>query len=218
MTQPQRRAAPSKASPLGGSVLHGVKSVGANRLWLVRHAQPLIAPGICYGQLNVAASAEATRACAAELAEVLPTGTSVVTSSLQRCEQLTYVLIGLRPDLTLKIDPNLQEMHFGNWEGRAWADIAKTELDDWTENFAHYPAGNIGGGGGGISGESVSQFMARVATAFDAIDPAQNTLWVTHAGVIRAVQLFASGVRHITRADQWPADAPAYGQWCKLDS
>ena len=183
--------------------------MGANRLWLVRHAQPLIAPGICYGQLNVAASAEATRACAAELAEVLPTGTSVVTSSLQRCEQLTYVLIGLRPDLTLKIDPNLQEMHFGNWEGRAWADIAKTELDDWTANFADYPAGS--------RGESVSQFMARVATAFDAIDPAQNTLWITHAGVIRAAQLIASGVRQVKRADQWPADAPAYGQWCKLD-
>jgi alpha-ribazole phosphatase len=174
----------------------------------MRHAQPLIEPGICYGQLNMPADAEANRACAAELAKVLPAGTTVVSSPLQRCEQLTPVLIGLRPDLTFKIDPKLQEMHFGTWEGCAWADIAKNELDDWTANFAHYPAG--------ASGESVSQFMARVATAFDAIDPAQNTLWITHAGVIRAAQLIASGVRHITQADQWPADAPAYGQWCKL--
>ncbi len=187
--------------------------MGANRLWLVRHAQPLIAPGICYGQLNMAASAEATGACAAELAKLLPAGTTVVSSPLQRCAQLTPVLIGLRPDLTIKVDPHLQEMHFGNWEGRAWADIAKTELDDWTANFADYPAGSVGGGGG----ESVSQFMARVATAFDAIDPTQNTLWVTHAGVIRAARLIASGVRQVKRADQWPADAPAYGQWCKLD-
>ena len=178
-------------------------------LWLMRHAQPLIAPGICYGQLNMPADEDATRACAAELAKVLPTGTTVVTSPLQRCEQLTLVLIGLRPDLTVKMDSKLQEMHFGNWEGRAWADIAKTELDDWTANFAHYQAG--------ISGESVCQFMARVATAFDAIDPAQNTLWITHAGVIRAAQLIASGVRRIKQADQWPAGAPACGQWCKLD-
>jgi alpha-ribazole phosphatase len=176
--------------------------------WLVRHAQPLIAPGICYGQLDMPADAEATRACAVELAKVLPAGTTVVSSPLQRCEQLTPVLIGLRPDLTLKIDLQLQEMHFGNWEGRAWADIAKAELDDWTANFADYPAGH--------SGESVSQFMARVARAFDAIDPTQNTLWVTHAGVIRAAQLIASGIRCITQADQWPAAAPAYGQWCKL--
>ena len=178
-------------------------------LWLVRHAQPLIAPAICYGQLNMPADAEATRACAAELAKVLPAGTAVATSPLQRCEQLTRVLIGLRPDLAFKIAPQLKEMHVGNWEGRAWVDIAKTELDDWTANFADYPAG--------ARGESVSQFMARVATAFDAIDPAQNTLWITHAGVIRAAQLIASGIRQVKRADQWPADAPAYGQWCKLD-
>ena len=181
----------------------------ANSFWLVRHAQPLIAPGICYGQLNMPADAEASRACAAELATVLPVGTTVVTSPLQRCEQITPILIGLRPDLTLKIDSRLQEMHFGNWEGRAWADIAKTELADWTANFAHYPAGS--------SGESVSQFMARVASAFDALPPNGNTLWITHAGVIRAAQLIASGVRHIKQADQWPADAPSYGQWCKLD-
>ena len=178
-------------------------------LWLVRHAQPLIAPGICYGQLNVPADADATRDCAAELAKLLPAGATVVTSPLQRCEQLKYVLIGLRPDFTVKIDPKLQEMHFGNWEGRAWADISRTELDDWTANFAQYPAGT--------TGENVSQFMARVAAAFDAVNPAQDTLWITHAGVIRAARLIASGVRHVTRADQWPADAPAYGQWCKLD-
>ena len=178
-------------------------------LWLMRHAQPLIAPGICYGRLNMPADAEATRACAAELAKVLPVGTTVVSSPLQRCEQLTHVLIGLRPDLVFKIDQKLQEMHFGNWEGRAWADIAKIELDDWTANFAHYPAG--------IGGESVASFMASVATAFDAIDPAQDTLWITHAGVIRAARLIASGVRQVRSADQWPADAPACGQWCKLD-
>ena len=149
----------------------------ANSFWLVRHAQPLIAPGICYGQLNMPADAEASRACATKLAKVLPAGTTVVTSPLQRCEQLTTILMSLRPDLALKIDSRLEEMHFGNWEGRAWADIAKTELDDWTANFAHYPAGS--------SGESVSQFMARVASAFDALLPSANTLWITHAGDTR---------------------------------
>ena len=178
-------------------------------LWLMRHAQPLIGPGICYGQLNIPAETEATRACAAALAEVLPANTTVAASPLQRCEQLACVLIGLQPDFTVKIDPKLQEMHFGNWEGRAWADIAKTELDDWTANFTQYPAGT--------TGENVSQFMARVAAAFDAVNPAQDTLWITHVGVIRAARLIASGIRQVTRADQWPADGPAYGQWCKLD-
>ncbi|MBC7610192.1 MAG: histidine phosphatase family protein [Polaromonas sp.] len=179
-------------------------------LWLCRHAQPLIDSGICYGQLDMAADAMATRICAQKLAELLPAGVAVVSSPLQRCEQLVTVLIGLRPDFTYKTDPRLKEMHFGDWEGRAWADIATNELDAWTEDFASHTVGH--------SGESVAQFMARVAQAFDELSPATDTLWITHAGVIRAAELIASGTRHIQRADQWPTAAPAYGQWCKLET
>jgi alpha-ribazole phosphatase len=60
--------------------------------------------------------------------------------------------------------------------------------------------------------------MDRVAAAFDdmARDPHGDTVWITHAGVIRAVELIARGQRHITRADQWPLAAPEYGQWVTL--
>lgn len=178
-------------------------------LWLVRHAQPLIAPGICYGQLDMTADPEATRECAARLAKVLPEGICVSSSPLQRCEQLWPVLIGLRPDLACKSDARLKEMDFGKWEGQAWADIPKTALDAWTADFSSHPAGG--------TGESVSRFMSRVASAFDELRPSEDVLWITHAGVIRAAQLLASGTRHIDRADQWPTAAPAYGQWCTLD-
>ena len=177
-------------------------------LWLVRHALPLIDKGICYGQLDVPVDLEATKACALELHKRLPKNIAVITSTLQRCELLASVLIGLRPDLIVKNDPKFQEMHFGQWEGRAWADIDPAELAAWTADFAHYRAGG--------SGESVTQFMARVAAAFDELDPTKDTLWVTHAGVIRAATLIAQGIRQISRADQWPVDAPSYGQWCKL--
>ena len=177
-------------------------------LWLVRHAQPLVAHGVCYGQLDMAAELQATQLCAAALAKVLPTGMTGACSTLQRCEQLASVLIGLQPDLSLKNDPRLREMNFGEWEGRAWSDIPRAELDDWTANFADYPVGT--------TGESVTQFMARVAAAFDELPTARDTLWITHAGVIRAAQLLARGVRRVDRADQWPSEAPACGQWCKL--
>ena len=177
-------------------------------LWLVRHAQPLIKPGVCYGQLDVAADPPATQTCADELIRVLPERIQVTNSPLQRCELLALYLRGLKPDLVSKSDPRLQEMHFGNWEGRPWADIDPAELSAWTDNFAHYRAGT--------TGESVTQFMNRVAVAFDGLDPAKDTLWVTHAGVIRAAGLIANGIRHISRADEWPKEAPAYGQWCKL--
>lgn len=99
-------------------------------------------------------------------------------------------------------------MDFGHWEGRGWADIDKAELDAWTDDFANYRAGT--------SGESVAQFMARVGAAFDALDRAQHTCWLTHAGVIRAATLLAQGQRPITSASQWPQSAPAFGQWVTL--
>ncbi|WP_421956553.1 histidine phosphatase family protein [Polaromonas sp.] len=177
-------------------------------LWLVRHAQPMVTPGTCYGQLDVPADADATRDSAQELAKVLPAIISVAVSPLQRCEQLARNLRGLRPDLSCKTDARLQEMNFGRWEGQAWADIPRTELDGWASSFDSYAAGQ--------TGESVTQFMARVASAFDTLPHDADTLWITHAGVIRAVELITRGVRRIDRADQWPASAPACGQWCKL--
>ena len=63
----------------------------------------------------------------------------------------------------------------------------------------------------------MTRFMARVASAFDALPGQGDTLWITHAGVIRAVDLLAQGLRQIERADQWPLEAPKYGQWRLLN-
>ena len=202
------------------------------KLWLVRHAQPLVDAGICYGRLDLAADADATAACARKLAAQLPGGSRIISSPLQRCEQLAHALHALRPDLAYKTDDRLQEMDFGRWEGCAWQDIDRAELQAWTTDFASYNAGH--------DGESVTAFMARVGSAFDALGAADSglkspsptltpalsqrareqesdTLWITHAGVIRAVALLAQGVRHIERAGQWPLDAPNYGQWRLLN-
>lgn len=178
------------------------------KLWLARHATPLIEAGICYGRQDVAADAAATAECAQALAKRLPAGTRVAHSPLQRCTQLAQALCTLRPDLACTSDPRLQEIDFGAWEGRAWQDISPAELQAWTDGFAGYAVGG--------SGESTSQVMARVASAFDELQGQADTLWITHAGVIRAVELIARGVRQIARADEWPVEAPSYGQWCTL--
>ena len=178
-------------------------------LWLVRHATPLVEPGICYGRQDVEADGGATAECAQALAEILPAHIRIISSPLQRCEQLAKALCGLQPDLTYKTDPRLQEMDFGAWEGRAWPDIAPAELQAWTDSFAHHAVGG--------HGESTMQVMARVAAAFDELQASTDTLWITHAGVIRAAELIARGQRQITKAADWPVHAPTYGQWCKLD-
>jgi alpha-ribazole phosphatase len=179
------------------------------KLWLARHATPVIAPGICYGRQDVAADTAATTECAQALARLLPARTRVAHSPLQRCAQLAQALHELRPDLTCEADSRLQEMDFGAWEGRAWSDIAPAELQAWTDAFAGHA---VGGGG-----ESTSQVMVRVASAFDELRGRADTLWITHAGVIRAAELIARGVRQIARAEEWPVEAPSYGQWCTLE-
>lgn len=179
-------------------------------LWLARHARPLIRPGVCYGQLDVAADEAATASSAAQLAALLPHDIRVFTSPLQRCAQLAQALQQQRPYLLVETDARLQEMNFGDWEGRAWANIPADELRAWTDDFAHFQPGG--------HGENVTTFMARVAQAFDAVDRTKpTTLWITHAGVIRAVDLLLRGVRHLDHAAQWPTAAPDYGQWQTRD-
>jgi alpha-ribazole phosphatase len=178
------------------------------KLWLVRHAPVLLAPGSCYGALDLPADDATTRASALALAEALPGGLQVSSSPLQRCEQLSQALRGLRPDLSFKSDARLREMDFGSWEGRRWDMIAQSEFDAWTADFANHAVGG--------QGETVRAVMGRVGQAFDELGAA-DTVWITHAGIIRAAQLLAQGIRQVERADQWPLEATACGQWRTLE-
>ena len=185
----------------------------AGRLWLVRHAQPLVAPGICYGALDMPADAAATADSAQRLAAALPQRLSVWHSPLQRCELLAHTFIGLRPDLVLKTAPELVEFDFGNWEGRAWDAIARADIDAWTADFAHYRPGG---------GDNLAAMLARVSKALRVAQQecAQGTevLWITHAGVARCVQwLLHAASGQLPSADEWPHSAPGYGEWVCVD-
>jgi alpha-ribazole phosphatase len=174
-------------------------------IWLIRHAQVMLPPGVCYGVTDVPAEPAATLAAARALAEVLPEGLALRVSPLQRCEQLAQSLKGLRPDLIPHTDPALAEMDFGCWEGQPWSNIPKSALDAWVADFARHRFGGR---------ESVAEVMQRVARAWDAsrAQPADSA-WLTHAGVIRAATLLHQGLRQLHSAEQWPKDAPGFGQW-----
>lgn len=176
-------------------------------LWLVRHAQPLVAPGVCYGALDVAADGVATLQAAGALANELPHGLCVHTSPLQRCKLLAQTLQGLRPDLTVAEDARLAELDFGCHEGQHWDQIERSALDAWTADFWQHRFGGA---------QSVSELMQRVASAWDAaVERRQACVWVTHAGVIRAATLLAQGVRRVDDAARWPKVGVAFGQ-CQL--
>jgi alpha-ribazole phosphatase len=172
---------------------------------LVRHAQPLIAPGICYGALDIPADVTATDLAARELAAYLPARFSAWVSPRMRCRQLADALQDLRDDGVFTVDARLAEMDFGSWEGQAWANIPREAVDAWTADFGNHKFGGK---------ESVSDVLTRVA---DAWNTAQGiTLWITHAGIVRAATLVAGGTLRVDQADQWPEAAPPFGQWISL--
>jgi len=173
-------------------------------LLLLRHAQPLVASGVCYGALDVAADLAATQQAAQTLAPGLPSGAQLWVSPLQRCELLAQTIQGLRPDLTYKTDARLAEINFGCYEGQRWADIAADAYAAWTADFWQHRFGGA---------ESLAELMARVSSAWgDALVAEQAPVWVTHAGVIRVASLLAQGVRRIDQAQDWPKSAPGFGQ------
>jgi alpha-ribazole phosphatase len=180
------------------------------KLWLVRHARPLIEAGVCYGASDVPADEQATLDCARALAQVLPQGLPVLHSPLQRCTQLAQALESLRPDLHALADARLIEMDFGCWEGVRWDAIAKPAWDEWMAAFGSHRFGGR---------ESVQELLQRVARAhLDTAQQAQDALWITHAGVIRALALLAQGVEQIEHAEQWPKHTLGFGEWLQLET
>jgi alpha-ribazole phosphatase len=180
------------------------------QLWLVRHPLVQLAPGICYGASDVPADPVHTADCAARLAHVLPQGLAGTCSPLGRCRSLADALVAQRPDLHFSADARLAEMDFGHWEGQHWDGIGRTAMNAWTQDFARHRPGD---------GESVSAFIARVASALQATaaSAAPQGLWITHAGVIKAVRWLLANQGPLEHADQWPTDSVACGDCCVLE-
>ena len=186
-------------------------AAASSRLWLVRHAAPLVAPGTCYGALDVPADAQASRAAAERLSMALPPAARVEHSTLQRCELLAHELQALRPDLAFTPDARLREMDFGRWEGQTWDTIGKSAIDTWVAGFAtHAPGG----------GESLAHMLHRVAAALQTArewrsnQGAKDVVWITHAGVARCVAwLQERGESALPRSEDWPVAAPGCGEW-----
>ena len=185
-------------------------------LWLQRHAQPLVAPGICYGRTDMAADDKATAAAAQALqsawaAEALPAGT-VWHSPLQRCAQLATALQMQAPAFQLSACNDLAEMDFGAWEGQRWDGIAREEMQAWTADFMAYAPGG---------GESLATMMARITRALDAArqqarETGQPVLWISHAGVAQCAHWLLTRGQRLPLAKDWPSVKLAYGEWLRL--
>ena len=142
-------------------------------LYLIRHPRPDVAPGTCYGQTDLGL-AESPQGVAGRLRPLLPADYALYTSPLRRARLLAEALGAPQ------VDPRLQEIHFGEWEGRSFEDIGKAALDAWSAaplDFA--PPG----------GESPRQMAARALDFLAGLrqaDPAAAVV-VAHGGPLRAL-------------------------------
>ncbi|VXB56512.1 histidine phosphatase family protein [Massilia sp. 9I] len=148
-------------------------------LALVRHPQPDIAPGICYGRTDVSTSIEAIDRVAASLrAAGLPGSLPVYASPLARCALLAAAL-----DVPVTFDARLAEMDFGAWEMQSWDAIPRAEIDAWAADLLHYRPGG---------GENVLEVARRVA-AFRQELQQPAALVICHAGTIRLLSALGKG-------------------------
>jgi alpha-ribazole phosphatase len=147
------------------------------QIWLVRHTSVAVGSAVCYGRTDVELAptfGEEARLVGEKLGS-LSADTPVITSPAQRCLRLASTLGG-----QITEDPDLWEMHFGDWEGRRWDDLPRVELDAW--------AGDLGGTPP-PGGETLTQVAARVQRAWQRLlhFDAETVCCVTHAGVIRVL-------------------------------
>ena len=183
------------------------------KLWLLRHAQVLVDPGICYGSSDVDYDTEATITSAKNFAPYPAKDCVIRTSPSARASKLAEAVSQIRPDLKgPNADHRLKEMDFGHWEMQSWESIPRADIDAWVEAFPHYCFGGK---------ECVQDVLDRVAEALtDAtLSGAPEMVWITHAGVIRAVQFLSTEEKRtkISLANEWPSSAPSMGKWICLE-
>jgi alpha-ribazole phosphatase len=143
----------------------------------IRHPKLEAMQGICYGALDIQVPKKNILQHADALKKVIPS-LPIITSPLQRCSGLAKALAS-----NAKQDVRLLEMNFGQWQGKAWNEIDRDQLEQWANDVTKFQPPN---------GESFSDVIARVSEILHTLT--QPHILITHAGVIRAAYFLLGGL------------------------
>lgn len=163
-------------------------------LVLVRHAQTVDeARGLCYGRLDFALSETGRGQCMC-LAERLSGEqvAAVVSSPRLRARDTALAIAELHGHPVIVLD-ELQELDFGDLEGRPYDEIAATRPELYRQWMSAPTTVSFPGG------EGYADLRLRVADAVSQLRTAYEgrlVVAVTHAGVVRAVLADALGMPH----------------------
>jgi alpha-ribazole phosphatase len=158
------------------------------RLDLLRHGETELGGGL-RGSLDDALTEKGWTQMRAAVIEGGPWD-RLVSSPLQRCARFAAEL-GEQLNLPVQLDKDLQELHFGAWEGQSAAALMETDADAlglfWADPYSFTPP----------QGEPVSDFSARVSAAVARLHTAhagERILLISHGGVMRLLLAQARGL------------------------
>ena len=158
------------------------------RLDLLRHGETELGCGL-RGSLDDALTANGWTQMRAAVVDGGPWD-RIVSSPLQRCARFAAEL-GEQLNLSVHLDKDLQELHFGAWEGQSAAALMETDAEAlglfWADPYGFTPP----------QGEPVSDFSARVLAAIARLQAAyagERILLVSHGGVMRLLLAQARGL------------------------
>jgi alpha-ribazole phosphatase len=158
------------------------------QLDLLRHGETELGGGL-RGSLDDALTEKGWAQMRAAVVEGGPWA-RIVSSPLQRCARFA-VELGERLNLSVHLDTDLQELHFGAWEGQSAAALMETDAEAlglfWADPYSFTPP----------QGEPVSEFAARVLAAVARLQSAyagERVLLISHGGVMRLLLAQARGL------------------------
>lgn len=168
------------------------------KLYLVRHGETHAnVRGVYYGSSDLDLNAQGLLQ-AQQLAELLRNVhfDNAITSGLKRTQQTAKEILAGRQiehaqaehqHIEVHSMPELNEINFGDWEGRNYQDIAVEDPQtyrDWCQDWINIAP---------PKGESFLQFQQRLTPVFHHLLSAyadQDLLLVGHQGVLRVLMLF----------------------------
>lgn len=160
-------------------------------VYLVRHTRPGVPEGTCYGRTDVPLDEADFQARLPAIADHLPRGMVFHSSPATRCARLAEALVRTTAGTFAGVDERLHEMHFGEWEGRMWAELPRHQTESWTRDIVNCaPPG----------GENFLSMWERVSAFYQATLDAASAAGVEriaiigHAGSLKVLVLRTLGM------------------------
>lgn len=158
------------------------------QLDLLRHGETELGGGL-RGSLDDALTAQGWEQMRAAVKGKGP-WQRIVSSPLQRCALFARELAE-QLDVPLTFEKDLQELHFGDWEGRSAVALMETDAEAlghfWSDPYAFTPPG----------AEPVIEFSTRVLSAAGRLQQhygGERVLVVCHGGVMKLLLAQARGL------------------------